>query len=679
MLERLRVPVDCIAGTSMGALVTGAFAAGLTPGEMRVALAEADWADMFLDNPEFYDMSFRNKRMSQAFLPGTELGVTPDGLAYAPGAVSGQKIKAFFNQLVHADRGEISIENLVLPVSLVATDIGTGSRVVMREGSLTQAMRASMSVPGLMAPVTRDGKKLVDGGLVDNVPIGEARERCKADIVIAVSVGSPLLKPEQIGSLLSVSAQMVNILTEQNVSQSLATLKPTDIFIKPKLDGITSGDFQRSSETADRGLAAAEEVAEQLARLAVSEAQYASWRQRIGTIERPPVRVDEIQIADMKRVNRVDVDTYVSQKVGQALDTEALNADLLRVYGEGSFEQVDYTLLREHDRNILRVTPIEKAWGPDYLRFGLGLMSDAKTGSSYNLRVGYHKTWIDSFGAELLLVGQIGNKIRLGIDYYQPLEATQTYFVEPIVVYDRQESYVFQDGQRLAQIQVSEVTADLGLGIRIGVLGRAKFGWAETRKWADPVVGLSFLPSFNFTYGGPYVDLTFDHLDRIYNPRNGWAVQASYQAVPGKDFSRLDLDLRGAHQMGKWVVQGHAAYTGSPTGQLPVYDAAKLGGFLKLTAFSNGQLVGDDMSYGGLRVERILGTLPLGLRGDMRLGLALEAGKMGFRYTETNRSGWQDSIGLYIGGETPAGPVFVGFGYSSTARYGNAYLLIGTP
>jgi NTE family protein len=135
-------------------------------------------------------------------------------------------------------------------------------------------MRASMSVPGLMAPVDFDGKKLVDGGLVDNVPIGEARERCQADVIIAVNVGSPLLKADDISGLLSVSAQMVNILTEQNVTRSLATLKPTDIYIKPDLEGITAGDFKRSSETADRGVAATEAVADRLRALSVSESAY---------------------------------------------------------------------------------------------------------------------------------------------------------------------------------------------------------------------------------------------------------------------------------------------------------------------------------------------------------------------------------------------------------------------
>ncbi|MDP3083425.1 MAG: patatin-like phospholipase family protein, partial [Rubrivivax sp.] len=224
VLDQLRVPVDCVAGTSMGALVAGAWAAGLAPAAMQRELAKADWSDMFQDNPDYTELNFRNRRLAQRFLPGSEIGVGERGLAAPAGVVSGQKIKLFFNQLVGADLGELDLAELALPVSILATDIGTGERVVLRSGSLTQAMRASMSVPGLMAPLELAGRKLVDGGLVDNLPIREVRERCQADVVIAVNVGSPLLRAENVGSLLTVSAQMVAILTEQNVSQSLATL-----------------------------------------------------------------------------------------------------------------------------------------------------------------------------------------------------------------------------------------------------------------------------------------------------------------------------------------------------------------------------------------------------------------------------------------------------------------------
>ena len=311
VLEQLRVPVDCVAGTSMGGLVSGVFAAGLSPAEMRTALAKADWDDMFQDYPAYSEINYRNKALAKRFIPASETGVTNKGLSYQGGVVAGEKIKLFFNRLVHSDQGERKIELLPLPLSIIATDIGNGDKVVFRDGSLTRAMRASMSVPGLLAPVDYRGRKLVDGGLVDNVPIEEARNRCHADVVIAVNVGSPLMKAEDVGSLLSVAVQMVNILTEQNVKLSLATLKPTDIYIKPDLEGITAGDFKMSSETADRGKAAAEALAERLKPLSVSEAEYAAWVNKIAYARKTPPIVDEIQIADLKWVDPAAVERHL--------------------------------------------------------------------------------------------------------------------------------------------------------------------------------------------------------------------------------------------------------------------------------------------------------------------------------------------------------------------------------
>jgi NTE family protein len=145
-LERLRIPVDCVAGTSMGALVAGAWAAGLDAATLRSEMDKADWNDLFQDNPGYNDITYRSKRLSKRYLPGSEAGVTAGGLVTPPGVVSGQKIKLFFNQLVRSDAGERLIEQLALPVSIIATDIGTGGRVVFRDGSLTLP-GASMSMP----------------------------------------------------------------------------------------------------------------------------------------------------------------------------------------------------------------------------------------------------------------------------------------------------------------------------------------------------------------------------------------------------------------------------------------------------------------------------------------------------------------------------------------------------
>ncbi|HJV92841.1 MAG TPA: patatin-like phospholipase family protein [Azonexus sp.] len=678
VLEKLRVPVDCVAGTSMGALVAGSFAAGMSPAVMRQNLAQADWDDMFIDNPEYSEMSYRNKTMARHFLPGSESGVGMAGVKYQSAVVSGQKIKLFFNQLVRANQGERNIEDLPLPLSIVATDIGSGAKVVFRDGPLTTAMRASMSVPGLIAPVDHQGRKLVDGGLVDNLPIGEVRERCRADVVIAVNVGSPLLKPEEVGSLLTVSAQMVNILTEQNVTRSLATLHPDDIYIKPELDGIGAGDFARHAETADRGRVAAEALSRQLARLTVDEASYAAWWKDIVVTSRVSPRIDAVEIVGLGRVNPAVIERHLHVEPGQTIRPSNINRDLLRMYGDGYYESVDYTVLGQRERNILRVMPVEKAWGPDYLRFAVNLYADNSQGSSFDLRLGYHKTWLNSLGGELLVTGDVGSTNRLAVNLYQPLDPAQRFFVEGTAGVERTRLNIYENDRRIAQYKVTETGAGAYLGSNIGLLGPLRLGWVQRHRFFELDIGDPSLPKADQKFGGWKATLDFDQFDRLYFPTRGWGAQLSYFDSPAMNYARADVDLLGAFALGGTVFNARLHYTASPHGVLPLYDAGMLGGFLNMTAFAQNQLIGDDIRYAGLRTEQIIGRLPLGLRGDMRLGLALEAAQVGTRYTETKRTGILDSTALYIGGETPFGPTYLGFGYS-TSGVTNLFLSIGNP
>ncbi len=683
VLERLRVPVDCVAGTSMGGLVAGAYAAGLSPAVMREELAKADWDDLFHDDPSFSQQNFRKKVLDRRFLPASETGVGPDGLKYQTGVVTGQKIKLFFNQLVGDYLGEREIDRLALPLSIIATDIVQGQRVVFRSGSLTTAMRASMSVPGLMSPVEINGEKLVDGGLVDNVPIGEARSRCQADVVIAVNVGSPLLKAEDISGLLSISVQMVNILTEQNVTRSLATLKATDIYIKPDLEGISAGDFKRTSETADRGVQAAESVADRLRLLAVSEAAYAAWTENIQVARREAPKIHEIQIAGLRLVNPAMVEQHIQVKPGDPVNPSVINPDLLRVYGDGYYQNVDYAMLDTlRDRNILRVMPLEKSWGPDYIRYGINLDSNFKSDSSYSLRLGYQKTWINSLGAELLAIGEIGSTNGVSVDYYQPVDARQRYFLETNLKYVSKISSVYQNDNKLAEYRILQGSARFGAGNNLGALVQARAGWEENRWNPQLHPGLPVFPEQSKRYGGWVARFDLDQTDRLYFPTSGWNSSVKYFDAPTEHYSKVDGYASAYRSFGDWVLSSRVSYQGSPVGRLPFYDVGSLGGMLNMTAFAVGQLKGDDMSYVNARAERIIGRLPLGLRGDMRMGLAVEGAKIGTPYTETNLKGWINSTAIYLGGETPLGPVYLGYGYSSsgsTGGYSNLYLFLGTP
>ena len=664
----------------MGALIAGAYATGLTPAMMRKEMAEADWDNMFSDIPDFSDANYRYKETLRRFIPGSELGVSSDGVRFPPGVVDGVKIKLFFNKLVGANRSERLIEKLPLPVSMIATDIGNGERVVMREGSLTTAMRASMSVPGLLAPAMRDGRKLVDGGLVDNVPIAEARERCNADIVIAVNVGSPLLPADSVGSLLTISAQMVNILTEQNVTRSLATLKPTDIYIKPDLGTITAANFSRNAEAADRGRAAAEEVRAQLARLGTDATQYAEWREPIDRVYKPKPVIDEIEIAGLKRVNPAMVERQLTIKPGEQLGTSNIDRDVLRIYGDGFYQSVDYQLLNLRDRNILRILPVEKSWGPDYLRFALNLETDTNQGSSFALRAAYQKTLINELGAEMLASVGIGSGLGAGLTFYQPLDPTQRFFVEAGLKYERGLLNIYQNNERVAQYANANTALGLWAGTNIGIMGQARLGWIEQKRSFERDIGSPSLPNFDTSYSGWAASLSLDQMNRLYFPTRGWATRFDYFDSSEAGFSRAEADIQAAFSLGQTVFTGRVNYVGSPKGQLPFFNAGKLGGFLNMSAFARGQILGDDIVYAGIRAEQIIGTFPMGLRGDMRLGFALEGAHVGTYYTETNLSGTSilNSAALYLGGETPFGPAYLGFGYSTNGA-SNLFLSIGIP
>ncbi len=680
VLERLRVPVHCVAGTSMGALVAGAWAAGVSPERMRGELTVVDWADLFQDNPDYRELSLRDKQLAQRFLPGSELGVTAQGLTAPPGVVAGQKVKLFFNQLVRADLGEPQLAQLALPVAIIATDLGSGERVVFRSGSLTQAMRASMSVPGLMAPLELDGRKLVDGGLVDNLPVAEVRDLCQPDVVIAVNVGTPLLPASQVGSLLTVTAQMVAILTEQNVTRSIAQLGPADIYLRPDLDGIGPTDFERHADAAARGRAAAEAATAQLAALALPERAYAEWRARFERGSRLPPQVDEIEIAGLHHVQPWAVQRHLRQPLGELLDSSRLSRDLVRSYGEGDFEGVDYSLQQRGTRHVLRIMPIEKSWGPDYLRMALGLSSTLSRGASYRMRAAYHRTWLNRWGGEMLAVGELGDSNGVSVEWHQPLATPSPWFVDGEAAYRRRRLDLFADNDRISEYVVERSSLSVAGGINLSYLGQLRLGWHLTRWQPSVSTGLPFVSEAAVHRQGPQVTLDMDRLSHQYFPTSGWALRAGWTDSRGSDdrYAKAQAELRLAWPIGDYVIGSRLAWTGATRGRLPVYDAASVGGFLNLSAFSTDQVTGDSAAYGHLRTERIIGKLPLGLRGDLRIGSAFELARVGRPLVETRHTGLLHAITAYIGGETPIGPVYLGAAYSFSGVT-NAYLFIGAP
>lgn len=677
-LEEERIQIDCLAGTSMGALVASAWNAGVSPKEMEQELSKVNWADMFDDFPDYAEMSAVKRRLAYDYLSGSEVGITKEGLHYPPGMVSGQKIKLFFNHLLKVKKGERLIENLPLPLVMMATDIVTGKAIELKKGRISEAMRASMSVPGLLAPVEYEKYKLVDGGLVDNLPIVPLKKLCQADVIIAVNVGSPLLPAEKVNSFFGVTAQMVNILTEQNVKQSLKHLNfQKDIYLKPPLENISAADFSKIKDIVQEGYDFVFQQKELFLKLKSNVKEWEKWHAKLK-FNAPDLKINQIEVLPLNHVNPKTALRFFENQ--QHFNESQIEQNIQRTYADGFYENVDYTVLKQHHKNILRILPAEKSWGTDYLRFALHLRSSSQEGSRFHVKAAYHKTWLNQLGGEFLSEIALGDQWHFKNVFYQPLNAQQNYFTQLEGMVMRENIALYQNNHKEAEYAHNQSAIQALLGKNWNVLGDSKVGFfAKTGHFSRRIgSGQEWLSQKTYKTLGALVDINWEQFDRLYFPRKGYSFKMRYFDSFNHSYSRFDLEAKTAVPIfSKTIWSNRVQYVSSPYGKLPYFDSAYLGGFQNMSALSPYALWGDNLIYIGSRMERILGEMPFG-KSDLRLGLMLEAAKNPNGYARAKRP-YVDSLALYLGGETFLGPAFLGLAYSNALHSYNAFLFLGMP
>lgn len=416
-MKQLQVPVHCVAGTSLGAIVGGAYASGTPPRKLEEIVRATDWDDVFSDRPAREEIWIRRKADDYKTLFAPEYGFKNWGLVLPKGIVAGVAIESFLRKLTASSAGIDDFQKLSIPFRAIAADIETGEEVVLARGNVARAMRASMAVPGAIAPVEIDGRLLVDGGIANNLPIDVVRKLC-ADVVIAVNISTPPLKRDEITSVWSVTAQLLNLLGKQTVDRQLASLGARDVLIAPELGDISSGSFERTPEAIDIGEAAARAAANSLKRYSLSPEQYQALRDKQVAESRELGLVDDVRFGGLRRTNPEVLRSMVRSEPGKPLSEDEIGEDLRRIYGRGDFESVDYHFVQEADRRVLEIQPREKSWGPDYLRFGLGLLTDSRDDTIVNGLVSYRRSWLNRLGAEWLTELRLGTDSGLSTEYY---------------------------------------------------------------------------------------------------------------------------------------------------------------------------------------------------------------------------------------------------------------------
>ncbi|HBO82549.1 MULTISPECIES: patatin-like phospholipase family protein [unclassified Cupriavidus] len=683
VLEELRVPIDCIAGTSMGSIVGGAYATGMSTSDMEKLVGGLTTATIFKERPPRQDLAIRRKIDDHTNLFTPEIGVRSDGLLLPKGAVSGVQLETVLRQLANAP-GYRNFDTLPIPYRAVATDLVAGTPVVFSQGELANVMRASMSVPGAVAPTEYEGKLLVDGGLTDNLPVDVARAM-GADIIIAVNLGTPLMKREELTSIIGVTGQMLNILTEQNVRTSLASLRPTDILIKPELGDFSAGDFDHLPKTIPIGEAAARKEASRLSELSIPPAQYAQLRARQMALPPPDVRpVDEIRFAPMERVNPAFAAATMETKPGEPITQATLDRDMRRLFGTGDFEHVNYRFLEEPGKRVLSVDAIEKSYGPDYLRFGLGLSTDFRGDAYFNLLASYRRTWLNSLGAEWRTDVQVGQTSSLVSEFYQPLDTRQLFFVAPRIELERRPVNIFNGSTRLAQYDLRRTDFAFDIGSQITKYGEARLGVVVGEQNASLSTGPEYLSPGPGRVNRRAIEgrLLADQLDNLNFPRFGYGgtlnVYASQGGMGATDtYTKGDISGAWAYSIGNNTLS-LAFKAGSNIGgpALPKYDLFQWGGFLQQSGYSTGQLIGGNLQFARMVYYNKL--IHQTFFDGVYAGFSLEAGRVGAPLVPGSPTGLLKSMAAFLGIDSPVGPLYLGYGRAAGGNYA-FYLFLGKP
>jgi len=556
--------------------------------------------------------------------------------------------------------------------------------VVFDHGELAVAMRASMAVPGAFEPVEYNGRLLVDGMLVRNLPVDVARKTC-ADVVIAVSVGNPPATRDQLGNFLGIAGQAMNVAIEANENAQLATLKDKDVAVKVVLKDIGSSDFARVPEAIPIGEAAARAAAAELSRYSVSPAEYARWRAGlVKAADEARVRIDEVRVTGLHVTNPQVMKSFLQTRPGDIYTPEKADADANRLVARGDFTAVSYSIDVEDGRNVLTYDAVEKPWGPNYVMFDLNLSTDFKGQTGWGIRVDYEKRWLNSLGGELRTSMQLGRPNILTAEFYQPLDTQQRFFVAPVVYGKQTPEYLFLDSQAVGQYAVVRYGAELDVGTALGSTGELRLGLMREHVDTSNTVGISpFTDDVHHTQTGFTGRFIYDSVDnRIFPTRGTRAVLSGTfpTAELGSDQSYDIVSLNAStnvtshHTTWQFALRG-----GSGLGSnVPFYDQFKAGGLFNFSGFSYGELMGSEYALAVLQFRHPAAFLNETLGTALYSGASLEVGNMFKRFDGIQTRGTIVSGSIFLAVDSKAGPLYLALGLSESGR-SMLYFYLGTP
>jgi NTE family protein len=681
VLEELHVPIDCIAGTSMGALIGGGYAAGIPADELEKFLVSIDWKRVVGSQGRRDLEPIEQKRSGPTYSNEFEFGITPNGISAPPGLVNTSNVEDLLRVYVARARLETDFNKLPIPYRAVATDMVSSTMVVLDKGDLATAMRASMAIPGAFAPVVMDKMILSDGGLVRNIPVDIARGLC-ADQVIVVNLVEPEADPLKLQSATQLLARSMDVMIIANEELQLASLRPGDVRIDVIMGDIGTADFERVPDTVPLGVTAARKMTSELMKFSVPESQYVAWRAGVTQSQTMDGKLAGVRYEGLERVNPDYLASRQKVQAGDPVDIVTISEEAQRISALTDFESVSYRLDGDREAPTLTWLPHEKRWGPNYLRLDLGAYASRDGDQAFSLYARHLRTWVNPLGGQWSNELQFGVETLISTSFNQPIDTAHRFFFEPRIAFSRSVEDFFVDEERVARYEYSDLMGQLDLGMNIGRYGQLRAGYLYDERNVDVDIGSPILPVGEPLDAGMRFSAEFDSRDTTFSPTRGLAMTAEYlqsdTSLGGdRDWERAEMGVGVAVPLRRdvlWLTVAGGSDLGS---DLPGDRAFSVGGPDSFPGFEQGELRAGSYWVANTsylwKVKDLLSVRNLAFY----MGLGLTGGQV-FDRIDGGEEGELYGASVFLTGRTLFGPLTVGVASTSTDSW-SLWLSVGRP
>jgi NTE family protein len=641
-MEENHIAVDRIAGTSMGSIIGSMYATGMSPAEIQAFAEKINWDQVFLPEPGYEDLSYRRKQDRRDFMVSAQLGLR-NGLKGPNGLNSGRAAGLLLDRIAFPNSNIRNFDDLPIPFRCVATDMQSGEAVVLDDGYLADAVRASMAIPGVFTPVELNGRILADGGMVQNIPVETVRGM-GADAVIAVELHYPPGDVGQLSTLVGVLSRALDVMISQNERRSLALAQAK---VRIEMDGFGVTDYERVDELVQLGYRAAQNHSAELLQFAITDP--AEWQRYLDERNRrrhTASKPEKIVVTDAAPPTNRRIQRKLERRVPPPIELPVLETQLTRIAGEGQFDRLGYEGFTQDGVPALRVTAHEKTYGPPFIDLAVNVEGSGV--AAFDFSAGTRITFMDLLhrGGEWRSDLLFGSSNLAATEYYQPLWQSP-FFAAPYLFASKYARNSFSGLTRIAVFGDERAGGGFDVGFNSGRRSEFRLGYELFEGKLAPLIGTAGLPIVHGSTGQVRARFVWDGQDSPSVPSRGTRLVASLSRVlqsPALAKSITQLEVQSSNlvpfseKTSVFVsLSGGTSFRGA-AGPFQVFS---LGGPFRLGAYLPDQFLGNHYAYASLGFRRELYRMPQLVGNKIYWG------------------GWYEAGSAFGTGANDAGPVVI--------------------